>query len=255
MKPKKQSGGWLLLILAILFIIGAAFLVITNAENIFGTEVSNINKLLAEGSLESNVDSYIEMDIDAVVENYAETTHKTNGITTGKDQHYIIWLDDDSMISVSVNNKKQIAELNRVLDETWDYLEDKTQALTENKVHLKGKIVKLGTELKKYYQQCLDEVGITDADRDIYFLTVDCTDSRLFLIIATAVLLVLAIIMLIAFTATRKAITKAKIAADYAINQNASFPTEFSTVSAENPVEEEKSAVENLAEFYEDPKN
>ncbi len=211
MKQKKPNGGWALLIFGILLLAVAAFTVLMNAELIFGQNVSNINKLLEQGTLESNVDSYIEIKIDAVFENFAETTHKTNGITTGKDQHYIVWLDDDSVIAVSVKNKKLVSELERIMDETWDYLDEKTDSLTQNTIEVKGKLRKMNTEMRKYYDEHLDYIGLKEAGFNIHYLQVDCTSSRTTYIIATAIMLVVAVLLLVAFAVTRRNLNNAAV--------------------------------------------
>ena len=219
MKNQKQGGGWMLLIIGILLLGIGILCLMSESEMILGTEVSNINKLLSEHSLSSNLDSYIELDIDAVVDNFAEMTHKTYGITTGKDQYYIIWLDDDSMIALAANGKRTIAELDRIMDETWDYIDDKTDHFTSDKLHMKGKLVDLTLDEKKYYKDSLDYLGIIDDGRDIHYYKIDCTDSQLFLIIMVVVLVGLGLLLIFLFVNHRKAMRRAIEAADYAFDK------------------------------------
>ena len=198
-----------MLIVGILMLAGAAFTLVSNSDIIFSSNVTDINKLLQQGTIESNVDSFVEIRIDAVLDNFAETTHKTNGITTGKDQHFLVWLDDDSVIAVSVKNKKLVSELNRIMDETWDYLDEKRDDFTENTAEVKGKIKKMSTEMRKYYQESLDYIGVSEAGFGVHYYQVDCTTSRLMYIIVSAVLLVLGLLLIIAFIVTRKKLSAA----------------------------------------------
>ena len=200
-----------MLIVGILMLAGAAFTLVSNSEIIFSSNVTDINKLLQQGTIESNVDSFVDIKIDAVLDNFAETTHKTNGITTGKDQHYLVWLDDDSVIAVSVKNKKLVSELNRIMDETWDYLDEKRDDFTENTVEVKGKIKKMSTEMRKYYQESLDYIGVGEAGFGVHYYQVDCTMSRLMYMIISAVLLVLGLLLIIAFIVTRKKLSAAAL--------------------------------------------
>ena len=214
MKNQKQGGGWTLLIFGIILLAIGLLCLASESEMIFGTEVSNINKLLSEHSLESNLDSYIELDIDAVLDNFAEMTHKTYGITTGKDQYYIIWLDDDSMIALSANGKNA-KELDRIMDETWDYVDEKTEDLTADRLHIKGKLVNLTLDEKKYYQESLDDLGLTPDSRDLHYYKIDCTDSQLFLILMVVVLCGLGLLLIVLFVNHRRAMRRAMEAADY----------------------------------------
>lgn len=202
----------LLILGVIIFAIGLLCFV-SESEMILGSEVSNINKLLSEHSIESNLDSYIEVNVDAVVENFAEMTHKTYGITTGKDQYYIIWLDDDSMIALAANGK-DTKELDRILDETWDYIDNKKAELTKDPITLKGKLVNMTLDEKKYFQESLDYLGVSQNDRDIHYYKIDCTDSQFFLIIMVVVLCGLGLLLIILFVNHRKAMRRAIEAAD-----------------------------------------
>ncbi len=209
----------MLLIIGVLLLAIGILCFMSESEMILGTEVSNINKLLSEHSLSSNLDSYLEIDIDAVLDNFAEMTHKTYGITTGKDQYYIIWLDDDSMIALAANGKSTISELDRIMDETWDYIDDKTADLTSEKLHLKGKLVNLTLDEKKYYQENLEYLGITEEKRDIHYYKIDCTDSQFFLIMMVVVLVLLGLLMIFLFVKHRKAMRKAMEASDYTFDK------------------------------------
>ncbi len=255
MNKQKKSGGWILLILGIVFFLFASVFTISESEMIFGKKVSNINKFLEQGTLAENLDSYIEIDVDAVLDNFAERTHKTYGITTGKDQYYLIWLDDDSMIALTANGKKAIAELERVYDETWDYLDEKAAYLTENPVHLKGKLVSMGDDVKKFYQESLDYLEVSSADRDIYYYVIDCNDSQLLLIGVAVVLFGLSALLLVLFATTRRSLRN--VAAEGSAMQDGGIEAKYSgsepLFGPANEGAKMSHPADRLAELYEDP--
>lgn len=216
MKNKRQGPSLATLIVPIMFLAFGIISLILYSDLIFGTKVSNINKLLQQGTLSANEDSFVELDVDAVLDNYAETSHKRNGFTVGKDQHYLVWLDDDSMIAVSVKSKSDIAAMEEIMEKTWDYVDGKTEVFTDTPLHLKGKLQKMSLEMKNYYQKSLDYFGITSADRDIHYYVIDCTDSRLLAILITAFFFVVAIPMLISFITGKARARRAAIAAEEA---------------------------------------
>ena len=245
---KKKGPSLATLIVPIMFLAFGIISLILYSDLIFGTKVSNINKLLQQGTVEANEGSFVEMDIDAVLDNFAETSHKRNGITIGKDQHYLVWLDDDSMIAVSVKSKKDVNAMNDIMDVTWDYVDGKRETLADEPLHLKGKLQKMSSEMKNYYQKSLDYFGITSADRDIHYYVVDCTDSQLLAILVTAFFFVVAIPMLVAFISgkakARRAALEAEVEADmgYAYQP---YPAEYKAYGGTEEVPLEESPAED----------
>ena len=245
---KKKGPSIATLIVPVLFLAFGIISLILYSDLIFGTKVSNINKFLQQGTVEANEGSFVEMDIDAVLDNFAETSHKRNGITIGKDQHYLVWLDDDSMIAVSVKSKKDVNAMNDIMDKTWDVLDEKADDFTDTPLHLKGKLQKMSSEMKNYYQKSLDYFGITDADRDIHYYVVDCTDSQLLAILVTAFFFVVAIPMLISFISgrakARRAALEAEVEADmgYAYQP---YPSEYKAYDNTEEVPLEESPAED----------
>jgi len=214
MSNKTKGPSLATLIVPVMFLAFGIISLILYSDLIFGTKVTNINKLLQQGTVGANVDSFVEMDIDAVLDNFAETSHKRNGFTVGKDQHFLVWLDDDSMIAVSVKSKSDVKAMEDIMEKTWDYLDEKADDFTDTPLHLKGKLQKMGTEMKGYYQKSLDYFGLTSADRDIHYYVVDCTDSQLLAILVTAFFFVVAIPMLVSFISGRAKAKRAALEAE-----------------------------------------
>ena len=190
---KKEIFSKVVLGFLTLIFLGISILpIIENGRYIFTGKAQDINKLMYEDCFEEYVDKYISADLDAIVDIYAETTHTYNYIPTGKDNHYIAWLEDDSFISITLKNKKQIEEAERVIDETWDYLDEKTDNFTENPLHIEGVLKELDNDLEKYYQEVLTEYGVEENEFIIRHYTIDVSQSRLKSIMFSLVALTIA---------------------------------------------------------------
>ncbi len=203
MRYGKQTPAWSVLVVGISFLAFSLIMVLLYGPLMFGTKVTDINTLLRESRLKERVGKYVELDVDAVLENFAETVHKTNGFTTGKDQHFLVWLDDDSMIAVTVTGKNATA-MKDIMDATWNYLDEKSDSLTQTPLHLKGKIEELSTQMRGYYQQALDNLGLTSAERDIYYLRIDCTETQLLSLLITGGMFAFGVLMTLGYFKLRK---------------------------------------------------
>lgn len=261
MNNKTKGPSIATLIVPVMFLAFGIISLFLYSDLIFGIKVTNINKLLQQGTVGANVDSFVELDVDAVVENFAETSHKRNGITTGKDQHYMVWLDDDSMIAVSVRGKN-VKAMDEIMDKTWDYIDGKTDSFTDTPLHLKGKLQNMSAEMKSYYQRSLDYYGLTSADRDIHYYIIDCTDSQLLAIIVTAFFFVVAIPMLFAFIKGRINAKRAALVAEDMGYSYQPYHAEYTTYGAESggqagaeyaPAEETPAAADPFEESPQDP--
>lgn len=123
-------------------------------------------------------DAYVELYVDGVIGNYAETTHTVNFIPTGKDQHYMLWLSNDEIISLTVKDKKLIAKLDEICDDTWDYIESESEEYNVKGTTVKGVINTLDPEIEGYYKQWLNETGIAEAGLDVNYVAIDTTKTR-----------------------------------------------------------------------------
>lgn len=175
MKQKKKmgqtAGG---VICLILFTLMAAFLIFVEGDVLFGKS-ENFYDLEAKEGIQK--DQYVSIPVDAVLANYAETKHTVNFIPVGKDQHFIIWLNGDSMISLTIKNKKTVKELNKICDQTWDYLDGVTDSLPDT-ITLRGVIHTMDSEIEGYYDDALDMIGVSDTDMNVYYVTIDCTETQ-----------------------------------------------------------------------------
>ncbi len=116
--------------------------------------------------------------MDAALDWYAETKHYTNGIPTGKDKHCVIWLSDYEFISLTVKGKKNIEKLDKIIDETWEYLNYETDELP-SKVTFKGELTTMDSEISDYFYDYAQWQGLTSENGyTVYYMTIDATTTQ-----------------------------------------------------------------------------
>lgn len=209
---QNKSGG---IVGSVIMIIVCAFLTfvlfVSEMDNLFG-EPRDLNAILADGASPQKGE-YVSVGVDAVVDWYAETTYKINGIIpAGKKQHCILWLDDGSFISMTVKGKN-VDTVNRLINETEKYLNRETEYLP-TPVVFTGKISSIGTEVNQYWHEGLSYYGISEYDPEltVYSLTIDTTETKtqMWLMIALfGALTILFVIILIANIKKKKKIKEA----------------------------------------------
>lgn len=178
----------ILAILGIAMLLGGLYTVIYKASYIFFGNAKEVKQIIFEDSFDEYTNKYVEIEVDAVLEHFASQTHTYNFIPVGKDEFYIAWLEDDSLLAVSVKGNN-IKEMDRILDETWDYLDYKTDYFTNDTLKLKGELKKMDNELLKYYEEALVSLGAEEAELKIRNLVIDTTESRIINLLASLFLI------------------------------------------------------------------
>ncbi|MGN0438229.1 MAG: DUF6709 family protein [Lachnospiraceae bacterium] len=177
---RKNSGSVLLSFICTILLFGflTVFMIIDSMP-MFLNQYEDFYEL--EKTSGVNKDDYVSIYVDGVIGNYAETKHYTNLIPTGKDEHYIIWLENDEIISLAVKKKRIIEQMDLLTDATWAYIDAQsggdTSATLPQGITLKGRIRTMDSEIKGYYQQCLDELGISSENMKIYYVNLDTTST------------------------------------------------------------------------------
>lgn len=123
---------------------------------------------------------YVSVEVDAVVEHFAETDHRINGIIPmGTDNHYLLWLTDDSFIALTANGKDLCNQLSDIKNQTQLYIMGNSDYLSDP-VKIEGRIATMDAEIEGYYRDALDYWGIYSSDGlQIYYVAIDETDSKL----------------------------------------------------------------------------
>lgn len=180
MKNKKHGIGSIILlaVLAVFFLFFAFVMFVADYEYLLGAEARDVMDYADDGVTPPK-DIHVKVKVDACLGNYAETQHKINYIIpAGTEEHYIVWLDNNAAISVTVKNKKTIKLLNGIIDDTWDYLYGSSDLLPEGIV-IEGKVSTMDSEISGYYDDYLEEMGFDSSGFPIYNVTIDTTETRL----------------------------------------------------------------------------
>ena len=198
MNTQKKKTSIVVLIGGIFMLLLGFALLADSGKYMLSGKATDLNMVVAAGDISEYKGEHVSVDVDAVFEQFAETKHTWNGIPTGKDKHFLIWLDDGSVIAAAVPGRKA-QPVEDLIEQTRDYINGISNELTTEKVHLEGTLQSMGGELQKYYDEVLDEIGAKDADLEIRYYQVDCTNSRLMLVLETLVLFGLGIVLVASF--------------------------------------------------------
>lgn len=215
MKPKKHNAGQVIVLAMcmLLMFVMAFVMFVGDSDYLLGEEARDVMDYADDGVAPPK-GIHIKVNVDACLGNYAETQHKINGIIpAGKEEHYIVWLDNNAALSITVKNKKTINKLNSIIDDTWDYLDGVSDTLPSS-ITIEGQVNTMDSELEGYYDDYLEDMGFADSGFPIYYVTVDNTDTRATGWLIVGVLLVIGIGCLIGMISIIKAIKREKAAAE-----------------------------------------
>lgn len=215
MKPKKHNAGQVIVLAMcmLLMFVMAFVMFVGDSDYLLGKEARDVMDYADDGVAPPK-GIHIKVNVDACLGNYAETQHKINGIIpAGKEEHYIVWLDNNAALSITVKNKKTINKLNSIIDDTWDYLDGVSDTLPSS-ITIEGQVNTMNSELEGYYDDYLEDMGFADSGFPIYYVTVDNTDTRATGWLIVGVLLVIGIGCLIGMISIIKAIKREKAAAE-----------------------------------------
>ena len=193
LKKKLSQSVYGILGIALFTIVGI-MLFITRKDVLFDNPV-DFYDVYYDGDLAK--DQYVELYVDGVVGNYAETQHTVNFIPTGTDQHYLIWLDDDTFISVAVKDKELISQLDKIADNTWAYINYETDYLDKSTT-IKGVVESMDSEIQGYCNTWLDELEISRSN--MTYLQIDTTETpkaTLFYLLFCVLMVVVSIFLLV----------------------------------------------------------
>ncbi|MCM1272030.1 MAG: hypothetical protein NC225_06610 [Clostridium sp.] len=181
-KPKTKGnyimGAVFSILGAILFACAFGFGLSNGFKYVFKGATSYEDMIEEQGSLVKG--EYVSVDARAVIDWYAETQYKINGIIpAGSKQHCLLWIDDTTFVSLTVKGDENKAKINKLIDQTYKYLNYETDDLPET-IHFEGEITSIGSEVSKYYNEILTNWQISgDSDLKVYYLTIDTTSTKL----------------------------------------------------------------------------
>lgn len=135
-----------------------------------------------------NLPEYVTVPVDGVFGCFAYTTGRGDmrfdyapKIRSAYEKHhYMIWLEDDKILTLTISKGEREEELEQKENETWDYLNSLTGA--DIKAFPKasdfiGRVKEMEWRMKRTFNTAAEEMGITTDRFKIYYLEVDCADE------------------------------------------------------------------------------
>ena len=199
-----------------LFITGGLFAIFLIALILFGKhtfsytfsgKTKDANQIIASGE-ELKKGDMVTLKIYYLTSAYAET--KGNFKTRQSAYHYIAWLEDGSLISISAHDNDTIQKFNKFADEIYDYSWGKT-ATAPAPITITGNIHKINSKVKKFYNEQVDAAKYTlnpntmSMERDeskfskVYNLEIDTSYSRSSMKLLSVVIILLTVLSGVAF--------------------------------------------------------
>ena len=161
---------------SVLFFVLFLFFFAVNARFVFGGEPQDVMQAIEKGEFVK--DEHVTVNVNAVLENYAFTRHRINGIIPiGTDQHYMIRLENNAIVSLKVKNKRIIHKLDDIQEKTWDCMNGYSKTLPAG-VKIQGRISTIHPEVEGYYSTVLSFLGLSDSDIPIYYVEIDTTETK-----------------------------------------------------------------------------
>ena len=180
-KGSLKASGILYLVIGIVCVAIGILILACNAGYMIKGECLELEDYFDSGVYPEG--EYVSLNVNSVLGTYAETKHTTNGIPTGKDLYYVLFLDDNSFISLKVKDKGDIKKIDKICDDTWA----SDDWCTSEPLKVTGKLKTISnSEIRGFYGEFFDEfcsaMGITRSDLESEFtireLDLDITDSR-----------------------------------------------------------------------------
>lgn len=129
---------------------------------------------------EAYKDQWITYDVVACLGEYAEATETQYFIPTGHEYYYLIWMEDGSIMPLSVSKKADREYLDALTDATYDYIDGKTKMIEMEPRTFVGTVKNQKSEAVGYYNELLNYLEISEADGwVIRYTLLDCTSTRL----------------------------------------------------------------------------
>lgn len=146
----------------------------------------------AEPNRKEYNDKWITYEVVACLGCYAESTETYAFIPTGHEYFYIIWMEDGSIMPLSVSKKADRDYLDALTDATYDYIDGNTKMIEMEPRTFIGTVSSQDSEIAGYYRDALNSIEITEANGwVIRSVLLECTKTRTsYLILVGAVMMI-----------------------------------------------------------------
>lgn len=218
---KKDNG---LLTGILMLIIGMFFLIIMSPDlgYIFTGKAKDINKMIESGD-EPKVRDTVSMEVDLIIDWYAELTSTRKGSRTTT-YHCYARLDNGKIISITAKkDSKEFDKIDRLIRQTNAYYSGKSD-IPPTPIKLEGTIRKIDSNVKGYYTTYASLMGYSSTD--MYMLTLDTSQYRIYHILCFGVIVFvtflggLFVFVELKDKKDKKDIAKAKIINTYVVDSN-----------------------------------
>ena len=109
---------------------------------------------------------YVTLHVQYVLDSFMETYKTRSGIRTKSDTYYLIL--DEELGAIPVRSSvSRSEELERIMDETWDYLNGVREAPPQGST-ITGTMKRMKDEGEKYYQRALDYYELEGGGENYY---------------------------------------------------------------------------------------
>lgn len=124
-------------------------------------------------------DQWISYEVVGCLGNYAESTESYSFIPTGHEYYYIIWMEDGSIMPMSVSKKADKEYLDALTDATYDYADGTTDTIAIPPRTFIGTVKAQESKVEGYYKEGLNYLDIKEKDGwNINYVLFDCTSTR-----------------------------------------------------------------------------
>ena len=137
-------------------------------------------------------EKWISYEVVACFGCYAESTETYAFIPTGHEYFYLIWMEDGSIMPLSVSKKADREYLDALTEATYDYIDGKTRMIEMEPRTFIGTVGSQDSEIARYYRDALNSMEISEADGwVIRTVLLECSKSRTsYLILVGAVMMI-----------------------------------------------------------------
>lgn len=171
-KGSVKASGIILLVLGVIVAIIGCLILAANANYMIKGECKDLQTYIDDqGPYPTG--EYVKLTVNSAFGHYAELKKTTNGIPTGNTRYYVLWLDDDNLISLAVSGKKNYEIMDKIVSET----EASTDGYATSTFQAEGKLKEIkNKEQLKYYNEFVD--GAEEMGMHVKTVEIDCTDSK-----------------------------------------------------------------------------
>ena len=195
------------IVLAVLLFLGAVGFTIGTWDYMVKGETISLSDRLADGTF-PQLNDHVNYTVHAVLGKYAETKHTWGFIPMGREYHYIILLEDNSVVSLTAKGSL-CDELDKNQELTIAYLQSQGTTEMPQTIEVTGTIHNMDPKIKQYYKETLSSIGAT-GEVDVHEYTLDTTDTRFSNFCIVLMLLGGSIIFIILAIVSRKRMKKLK---------------------------------------------